>query len=413
MISDKSKEILIGLETTIGEKWALHAIRGAAADEFLHVIIADGMFSTKVDGFSHAAHVTTPYMLSYLEEPDTALNLTALTEWEKASNSAIKFAHIQAEFHWKIDTRLWQYFIYTKYMRRAYDDAIVESEMDDGDKEYLRAALSRFWDEVEIAYTYRFEAIERSRGFAPHPDPTAGSSDHGYVYRKLLETPDYKFEEFKFPMIGANFGAGTAKDIRVPPAWPSLPQIQREGLLAHAWTWYSEARDAGLADAFLRARLGARMVPTRNNGWEKGLVESNQFLAGDSDLLPGNPSIEERAVLFARTQFAFALRLLANMSEYLALFKTQKKALEAWHAEEGSGAQIAKFFEEVEKEFASLARDDRKEADFVDDKVKAIIEDSRPIHPRYADFDPIEPLPWQTRNPERYLTRMKKLGYTL
>ncbi|MEO6984793.1 MAG: hypothetical protein ABI155_05580 [Paralcaligenes sp.] len=413
MISDKSKEILINLETTIGEKWALHAIRGEAADEFLHVIIADGMFSTKVDGFSHAAHVTTPYMLSYLEEPDTALNLAALTAWEEAGNSAIKFAHIQTEFHWKIDTRLWQYFIYTKYMRRAYDDAIVESEMDSDDKEYLRAALSKFWDEVEIAYTYRFEAIERSRGYAPHPDPTAGSADHGYVYRKLLDTPDYKFEEFKLPMIGANFGAGTANETRVPPAWPALSQIKRTGLLAHAWTWYCEARDAGLADAFLRTKLGTRMVPTRNNGWEKGLVESNQFLVGNSDLLSGNPSLEERAALFAKTQFAFALRLLADTSGYLSLFNTQKKALEAWHAENESSVQISKFFEEVKKEFTLLAQNDQKETDFVDDKIKAIIEDSRPIHPRYADFDPIEPLPWQTRNPERYLVRMKKLGYTL
>lgn len=413
MISDRSREILVGLETTIGENWCRHALLGEAADEFLHVIIADGMFSTKIDGFSHAAHVTTPYMLAYLDEPDNTLNLKALTQWEEADGSAIKYAHIQSEFHWKIDTRLWQYQLYMKYMRRAYDDAIDGSDMDAADKEYLHKALGRFWDEVEIAFSYRYEVIERSRGFAPHPDPTAGSHDHGYVYRQLLERQDFTFDQLKLPMVGANFGAGTAATHRVPPAWPELSRLPRTGLLRHAWTWYTAARDAGLSDQYLRTRLGDRMVPTRNNGWEKGLVEADQFLSGNGDMLAASLDVKSRAALYAKTQYAFALRLSAEMGSYLQLILLQRAALEAWHAETGVTAQTATFFAAVEESFKALAAAGAQEADFVDEPIRKLLEDCRPAHPRYGDFDPIEPLPWQTRSPERYLSRMKKLGYTL
>lgn len=412
MISDSSREILIGLDTVIGEKWALHALKADAADDFLHVIISDGIFSTKVDGFSHAAHMTTPYMLAYMGEQDIALNLPSVTQWENPSSSAIKFAHIQVEFHWKIDTRLWQYLLYTKFMRRAYDDAISESAIEPGEKAFIREGLSRFWDEVEIAYAYRMEVIERARGFAPHPDNTAGSKDHGYAYRQLMDAPDYTFDELQFSLFGADLGAGTNENIRVPQAWPALSQIKRPALLERARHWYDTAKEAGLADAFLRAHLGTRMVPTRNNGWEKGLIEINQFIIGDGDVLSDVETVEERARLFAQSQYSFVLRLSADPESYLKLILTQRDALKAWHADNGS-VNVDEFFALVETEFSRIAEQSLTEADLDAPGLEAVVDGTRPIHPRYAAYDPLEPLPWQTRSPERYLARMKRLGYTL
>jgi hypothetical protein len=63
MISETSKQLMIELDQSIGELWAHHATLADATDDFLHVIIANGIFSTKIDGFSHAAHMTTPYIL--------------------------------------------------------------------------------------------------------------------------------------------------------------------------------------------------------------------------------------------------------------------------------------------------------------------------------------------------------------
>jgi len=413
MISDASRDILVGLDGTIGEKWALHALRADAADDFLHVIIADGMFSTKVDGFSHAAHMTTPYMLSYMQEQDLALNLSAVTEWEKPAGSAIRFAHIQVEFHWKIDTRLWQYLLYTKFMRRAYDDAIIESAMDEEDKQLLLQAITRFWDEVEVAYCYRMEVIERSRGFTPHPDETAGSKDHGYAYRKFMEAPDYTFDELKFSLFGQELGAGTNPSIRTPAAWPGLSQLDRPALLASAYSWYTDAKKDGLADAFLRAKLGERMVPTRNNGWEKGLIETNEFLIGDGDVLSDIETVEERALLFAQSQYSFVLRLSADPADYFRLIRAQKNALTTWHTDSDDEVDVERFFELVGREFTAMAQRAFSEEDLKSDRLDAIVDGTRPIHPRYASYDPLEPLPWQTRSPERYLARMKRLGYTL
>lgn len=413
MIGDESRAILIGLDGVIGEKWAEHALRAEAADDFLHVIIADGIFSTKVDGFSHAAHMTTPYMLSYLEEQDIALNLAAVTEWTESESSAIRFAHVQVEFHWKIDTRLWQYLLYNKFMRRAYDDAIRESSMEEADKAILLESISRFWDETEVAYCYRFEVIERARGFALHPDPTAGAKDHGYAYRQLMPTPDYSFDELKFAMIGAEYGAGTSQNLRVPTPWPALSTVNKPTLLQRAREWYDEAKAQGLADAFLRVKLGDRMVPTRNNGWEGGLVEANIFLVGDDAFSSRIETFEERAKLFAASQYCFALRLGAHPAEYLRLIMAQETALGIWHTKDEASIYVRKFYDLVEREFSSIVDNGSDESDIVDEQLEQIVDGTRPIHPRYAAYDPLEPLPWQTRSPERYLARMKRLGYTL
>jgi hypothetical protein len=298
-------------------------------------------------------------------------------------------------------------------MRRAYDDAIVESAMDEEDKQLLLQAITRFWDEVEVAYCYRMEVIERSRGFTPHPDETAGSKDHGYAYRRFMEAPDYTFDELKFSLFGQELGAGTNPTIRTPAAWPGLSQLDRPALLASAYSWYTDAKKDGLADAFLRAKLGERMVPTRNNGWEKGLIETNEFLIGDGDVLSDIETVEERAQLFAQSQYSFVLRLSADPADYFRLIRAQKNALTTWHTDSDNDVDVERFFELVGHEFTTMAQRALSEEDLKSDQLDAIVDGTRPIHPRYASYDPLEPLPWQTRSPERYLARMKRLGYTL
>jgi hypothetical protein len=38
---------------------------------------------------------------------------------------------------------------------------------------------------------------------------------------------------------------------------------------------------------------------------------------------------------------------------------------------------------------------------------------ARPLHPRFAPVDPLEPLPWQVSDTQRYLKKMAQLGYTI
>ena len=199
------------------------------------------MFSTKIDGFSHAARMTTPFIIKYMREKDIRLNLTAVTAWDECANSAMRYAQWQVDFHWKIDTRVWQYMLYMKFMRRAYQDAVNCSEMNAHDKGEFLEAADRFWDEVEVAYTYRSEIIERARRFETHPDETAGAKDHGYVYRPLVPAPVYGFDQLEFELIDSEYGAGTSVDSVVPEAWPGFSTVQWPLLSEAAWDWYSAA----------------------------------------------------------------------------------------------------------------------------------------------------------------------------
>lgn len=413
---DEAVKALLDLDREIGQGWFRHAKLADATDEFLHVPIADGMFSTKIDGFSHAARMTTPFILKYMQEQDARLNITAVTAWKESVNSAIRYAQWQVDFHWKIDTRVWQYMLYMKFMRLAYRDAVNGSELEAEEKTEFLDAAERFWDEVEVAYTYRSEIIERARGFKPHPDPTAGAKDHGYVYRQLLPTPDRRFDQLKFELIGPDYGAGTATESVVPEAWPGLSAVEPPPLLRAALRWYSDAKAAGLADEWLCVALGARMVPTRSNGWEAGLVETSEFLVGDEsrvvmDAEGDAPPLEVRASMFARAQYCFALRLEGVTEQYLRLIELQAAALRSWHAEDR--VDVDAFLSAVGQEYRQLTKRGATESDVRDTRLARVIESTRPVHPRYAPFDPLEPLPWQTRSPERYLARMKRLGYTL
>lgn len=167
VIRDEATKVLLALDNEIGQGWFRHAKLADATDDFLHAPIADGMFSTKIDGFSHAARMTTPFILKYLQEQNFRLNITAVTAWNESVNSAIRYSQWQVDFHWKIDTRVWQYLLYMKFMRRAYQDAVNGSEWEAEEKAEFLDAAERFWDEVEVASDPKPRAV-------PRPDEASG-----------------------------------------------------------------------------------------------------------------------------------------------------------------------------------------------------------------------------------------------
>ena len=414
MIGPDAENALLALDKEIGEGWFRHARAAQSADDLLHVIIGDGVMTSKIDGWIHAATMTTPFILRYAKEREVGLDLARLTSWD-GHNSATRYAQWQVDFHWRIDTRAWQYLLYTKFMRRSYEDAIRTITLPSDQVDELLAVNNSFWDEVEVAYVYRMEIIERSRGFAVHPDPTAGARDHGYVYRRLLPTPDHRFEELKFELIEPELGAGTAATTRVPPAWPRLADTEISTELNAAKAWLDDCRTVGLADLWLRVRLGDRWVPTRINGWELGLAETTTFLLGDAEL--GVPSVapstgvEDRARAFAAVQAEFWRRLKGDPEQLASLLASQRTALGIVHPTLNP-ATIDSFVTvaaaEIRKNYDAEGGQDARVEKFDD-----LLALTRPLHPRFAPFDPVEPLPWQTRNPERHLARMRRLGYTV
>jgi hypothetical protein len=417
MITKESEDIFLELDVAVGDGWSVHQRRADAADELLRDTIGDGIFSTKIDGYSHAAKMTTPFIVKYMSETDTDLNLARLTAWDNPANSAIRYAQWQVDFHWRIDTRPWQYLLYTKFIRRSYNDAILASKMDEQDKVTLMQVSDKFWDEVEVAYVYRSEIIERSRSYAVHPDAGAGSAEHGYTYTKIVPTPDYTFDQLNFELIGPELGAGTSEELRIPDAWPGISTIERTILMQAAAAWLEDAKKKGLADEFLRAKLGDRMVPTRINGWEAGLIETAGFLLDDKDIdIPhrarSESSPEERVSAFARSQYCFMLRLDGKVEDFVELIRLQGRALKILHSNVDDAA-IGRLLEDVSAQFSHLSSTNKSESEIVDDDLRLLMEETRPLHPRYAVFDPNEPLPWQTKSPDRYLARMKRLGYTL
>lgn len=417
MITKESEDIFLGLDVAVGEGWFLYQRRADASDELLRDTIADGIFSTKIDGYSHAAKMTSPFIVKYMSEAETDLNLARLTAWNNPANSAIRYAQWQVDFHWRIDTRPWQYLLFTKFIRRSYNDAIMASKMVEQDKATLMGVSDKFWDEVEVAYIYRSELIERSRAYAVHPDEGAGAGEHGYTYTKVVPTPDFTFDQLSFELIGPELGAGTSEELRIPDAWPGISTVERPTLIQAAAAWFEDAKKSGLADQFLRVKLGDRMVPTRINGWEAGLIETAGFLLDDEDIdIPhrarSGASPDERAMAFARSQYCFMLRLDGKAEDFVELIRLQGRALKILLSNVDD-ATIGLFLEGVSAQFSQLSSVNTTEDEVVDDELRLLMEETRPLHPRYAVFDPNEPLPWETKSPDRYLSRMKRLGYTL
>lgn len=208
MVSDHAAKVLQGLSPQIGEGWFRHQRAAGTADDLLHFITADGAFDAKLDGLVHAAAMTTPFIIRHAREDQPELDLPRVTAWS-ATTAAARYAQWQVDFHWKIDTRLWQYLLLAKLMRRSYIDAIRAADLDETDESELLAANESFWDEVDVAYTYRMEVIERARGFAPHPDTSAGANDHAYSYHRLVAGLDQDFGELHFELTNPSLGAGT------------------------------------------------------------------------------------------------------------------------------------------------------------------------------------------------------------
>jgi hypothetical protein len=418
-LSIDAVETLKSLNEEVGLGWNKQARTAGASDDLLHVIIADGVFTTKIDGWIHAATVTTPIILKYASETNRGLDLQRVTSWTGV-NSAIRYAIWQTDFHWKLDTRLWQYLLYGKFMRRSYRDAILECNLNSDDKRALLEVCDDFWDEVEIAYSYRMEIIERSRGFAPHPDKTAGSKDHGYTYKKLVELEEIPFEQLPLDFIGSELGAGTSnsEDHRIPRGWPKLDNIINSGVSTLALEWLRDSQKAGLANDLLCVKLGERDVPTRFNGWESGIDQTLRFLKPYSENRSVNNDIstyygldlKNYAVRFAICQSEFQRRLNGYPEQLIRLVECQiegiRKNIDLVNMDESF---LNSFGEEVMSVIESLFSKDV----LWDEEIIPELGVVRPIHPRFAPIDPLEPLPWETKNQDRYLIKMKRLGYTI
>jgi hypothetical protein len=187
-----------------------------------------------------------------------------------------------------------------------------------------------------------------------------------------------------------------------------------------AKTWIKQARDIDICDEWLRVPLGARMVPTRFNGWWASIdvvaKPLTLYAAGNHAETEGAAAslaaydLHDYAVRFAMTQAEFQRRLNGEPGQLIALLGSATQAFEELLAGRSlDAAKVRPFVDIASKVIAQVA----------DTGLTIAEEDlpelagARPIHPRYAPVDPLEPLHWQVANPERYLTKMRKLGYTL
>lgn len=420
MVSEKAAEILKSLDAQVGEAWCRHQRVANACDDLLHCIIANGVFTTKIDGFIHAVNMTTPFLLRHIAEMDVAgrdeLDLKCVTSWG-ATDSATRYAQWQVDFHWKIDTRPWQYLLLAKFMRRAYDEVIRSATgFADPDRQALLDGNLRFWDAVEISYGYRSEIIERSRQYTPHPDRTAGASERGYVYRQLIPEPSYEFRKLKFELIGPELGAGIADEVQIPTGFPRIPEVVHGTTTEAARTWIGTANEAGVCDDYLRMRLGDRFVPTRLNGWEAALLDLRRCVDPSPEdplviALAGTGEDLREAVVefFVLAQSEFGRRLGGlDRTEISTLIETARPAVEQiMAADPEAKSKCEDFVSRVQRIYAVGGGRKRWQED------EQLMDLVRPVHPRYAAVDPLEPLPWHTRNPDRYRQRMSRLGYEL
>lgn len=106
--------------TSVGEKlglaWQANSLKTRSTDEVLHICIGDGIIPTKADGWIHACTLTAKSMVKYAADPDAGLDVVGTTSWT-GGNSALRYARWQADFHWKIDTRPWQFYLYCVFRR--------------------------------------------------------------------------------------------------------------------------------------------------------------------------------------------------------------------------------------------------------------------------------------------------------
>ena len=418
-------EKLATLDDPIGRNWFKHARACGAADDLLNVVIADGCFTTKIDGWIHAATLTTKSMMRFAEADGAPpLDLAEATSWT-GGNMAVRYGRWQTDFHWKIDTRLWQYVLYLKFMRDAYRDAIDESDLfSDAERRPLQRLVTEFFDQAEIALAYRWEFIERGRGFTRHPDESAGAASHGYTYRMVLPLPEIPFDELALDLDPKAAPAERAGDRKEIPAFPRIDDmLPTSGLARVARAWLERAQSAGIADRWLRVRLGERMVATRFNGWETALeitVPSiARFVEGKRAAKTGDaPSgfdFTDYAVRFGLCQAEFHRRLRGGATELIALLAAERDAIREHSGElpalprATTRADVDAFFARVADTVGEVFRGDVEIRESFLPELDAL----RPLHPRFAPYDPLEPLPWVTKNPESYRRKMATLGYVI
>lgn len=426
MSLEASLEKLAKLDDPIGRNWFKHARACGAADDLLNVVIADGCFTTKIDGWIHAATLTTKSLSKFIrDDAPPPLDLEEATSWT-GGNMAVRYGRWQTDFHWKIDTRLWQYILYLKFMRDAYRDAIDESDLfSEDERRPLQRLVTEFFDQAEIALSYRWEFIERGRSFARHPDETAGAANHGYTYRVTLPLPEIPFDQLALDLDPRNPVTDRDGSRREVPAFPRLDRAvpaSGVGLVARAWIERSQV--TGIADRWLRVRLGERMVATRFNGWETALEVTVPSLArsalgnraqrGEGDLA-SRFDLTDCAVRFGLCQAEFYRRLRGGAPELVSLLEAQRDAIRThpgeFHALPATvtpGA-IDAFFARTIDTVGDAFRRGLEIADASLPELDAL----RPLHPRFAPHDPLEPLPWVPKNPESYRRRMASLGYVI
>jgi len=406
---------------TLGLAWQSNTRKTRGSDEVLNICIGDGIAPTKVDGWIHACTLTAKSMIKYAADPDAGLDIVGTTSWI-GGNSALRYARWQADFHWKIDTRPWQFFLYMYTMKWAFQETIKEGkELREEDREALLEVNERFWEEVVVAYSYRSETIERSRKFAPHPDPTCGAAWQGYPYRKIWDRDDPDFEDLAMPFIEKGKSEYERVEGKVEPKpFPALENQMEPGIPTICWDWIKEAKKQGASDSWLRVPLGTRIVPTRFNGWWASLEELLRFVKpysegklaqvqGASKDANGN-DLSDYAVRFALCHAELQRRLKGEPEQLIQLIKTSRVALRQTLADGGTVTdKVDEFVEKVQpviRDFfareSTLSAEDLPELSVV-----------RPLHPRFAPPDPLEPLPWEVRDTARYLKKMAQLGYTI
>lgn len=420
-LSNNAASVLSGLGEQLGLAWQSNVRRTRGSDELLNISIGDGIAPTKIDGWIHACTVTARAMVAYAADADRGLDIVGVTSWS-GGNSALRYARWQADFHWKIDTRMWQFFLYMFPMRWAFRDAIKEAEgLNEEDRTALLDLNDEFWEVVTVAYVYRTEVIERARGFATHPDPNCGSSWQGYPYTKIWERDDVRFEDLAMPFVEkgkVDYKAAAGKI--EPKPFPPLEGQMEPGLIPRcAKLWLDEARRRGLADPWLRVRLGNRWVPTRFNGWWSSLEETLRFLEpyakGRQAQVSGAAALNgcdlrNYAVRFGLCQAEFQRRLNGEAQQLIDLLGSQGAGLEPLLR--NKGADVAALGRFLDESFTVIREVFETKLD-VDGETLPELQVVRPIHPRYAPPDPLEPLHWEVPNTARYLKKMANLGYTL
>lgn len=420
-VSENAISVLLSLGEEAGFGWRRHSIKTRSTDELLNICIGDGIIPTKIDGWIHACTLTAKSLAKYARDKDRGLDIEQLTSWS-GGNAAQRYARWQVDFHWKIDTRPWQFFLYMYTMKAAFADAFDASDkLSDDEKKALHEVNRQFWEEVVVIYSYRSEVIERSRGYAPHPDPTCGSSWQGYPYLKVWERDEVSFDELSMPFIEKGKSDYERVEGKVEPRpFPAVNgQIGGE-IPSAAKIWIRQARDIDICDEWLRVPLGERMVPTRFNGWwasiEQVLKPLTLYAEGghaDNDGVAASLAafdLRDYAVRFALTQAEFQRRLNGEPGQLIALLGSATQAFEELLAARGAdAAKVRPFVDIASKTIAQVAD---AGLTIAEEELPELV-GARPIHPRYAPVDPLEPLHWQVANPERYLTKMRKLGYTL